>query len=220
MKGYQGEPCLAEKMFGERFKPNSFIFICDMIDLMADNIPLEYIKKVLSVAWRNPKSTFLVLTKNPKRYLELLELDRLANYTLLPTNIILGATIETDLTEFNTPSQYKHYAQISHAPIPPDRLYWFTHVLKVMLERRRKLKLFISIEPILDFDGTFKTVLYWFHEALYGIAVGYDNYFKSHPLPEPSLDKTLELINSLENSGITIFRKTLRKAWWENEKMV
>jgi hypothetical protein len=43
------------------------------------------------------------------------------------------------------------------------------------------------------------------------VAIGYDNY--DNKLPEPSLTKTLQLIDSLEKAGITVYRKTLREAW-------
>jgi hypothetical protein len=74
-------------------------------------------------------------------------------------------------------------------------------------------KRFISIEPILDFD------LDEFLEAIdditpeFGVAIGYDNY--NHHLPEPTLEKTMALIKGLEDAGIKVYRKTLRKAWNE-----
>jgi hypothetical protein len=43
------------------------------------------------------------------------------------------------------------------------------------------------------------------------MAVGYDNY--NNRLPEPTLSKTMQLIDCLEKTGITVYRKTLREAW-------
>jgi len=43
------------------------------------------------------------------------------------------------------------------------------------------------------------------------VSIGYDNYHNH--LPEPPLEKTLKLIEDLENSGIKIERKTLREAY-------
>jgi len=45
----------------------------------------------------------------------------------------------------------------------------------------------------------------------WAVAVGYDNY--NNHLPEPPLEKTMQLIERLEKAGITVFRKTLRERW-------
>jgi hypothetical protein len=47
----------------------------------------------------------------------------------------------------------------------------------------------------------------------WGVAVGFDNY--RCELPEPTLVKTEQLITSLENEGIRVFRKTIRLSWSE-----
>ena len=75
-----------------------------------------------------------------------------------------------------------------------------------------KLPLFISIEPILEFD------LKWFVSNIkavkpWAVAVGYDNYHNN--LPEPELHKTERLIEELEKLNIKVYRKTIKKAWWE-----
>ena len=46
------------------------IFVCSMGDLFADAVPEMWIRNVLRVIERNPRHTFLLLTKNPKRLLE------------------------------------------------------------------------------------------------------------------------------------------------------
>jgi hypothetical protein len=72
-------------------------------------------------------------------------------------------------------------------------------------------KLFVSIEPILDFSLlSFENDLVDFIRP-WAVAVGYDNY--NNHLPEPPLAKTLQLIEALEKAGIKVFRKTLREAW-------
>jgi len=45
------------------------------------------------------------------------------------------------------------------------------------------------------------------------IYIGYDNY--GNKLPEPPLSMVLRLINALRSHGITVYEKTLRKAWYE-----
>ena len=39
----------------------------------------------------------------------------------------------------------------------------------------------------------------------------------NHRLNEPKLNDTLQLIEFLEEHGIKVEKKTLRKAWWEGE---
>lgn len=78
------------------------------------------------------------------------------------------------------------------------------------LSNQTKLPLFISIEPILEFDYGFTKLLRSIHS--WAVAVGYDNY--KHSLPEPELSKTLKLIEELEKFTI-VYRKTIKKAWWE-----
>ena len=69
-------------------------------------------------------------------------------------------------------------------------------------------------EPILDFD--LKVFSKWIKairpEFVY---IGYDNH--DCKLLEPSLDKTTKLIDELEQSGIEVRLKTLRKAWFEEK---
>ena len=78
---------------------------------------------------------------------------------------------------------------------------------------KENYKTHISIEPILDFDlDHFVEWILDFNPS-FGVSVGYDNY--GCRLPEPPLAKTLQLIEQLEKHGIKVERKTLRKAWWE-----
>ncbi|MEM2129812.1 MAG: hypothetical protein QXZ70_04355 [Candidatus Bathyarchaeia archaeon] len=92
---------------------------------------------------------------------------------------------------------------ISDAPLQFDRLYF---MLKLAEAKRHKL--FISIEPILDFNlELFANMLIRIRP--WAVAIGYDNY--GCGLPEPSLAKTMKLIEKLENANITVYRKTLRE---------
>jgi len=200
MKKYQGPFRLVEKELKRWFKPGSFVFVQDMSDLFARNVPDQIIKVVLDRIEKFPETKFLLLTKNPKRYADF--------YLCMPKNVILGVTIETDHCIFDTPSRYKSYPEISKSPFPAKRII-DTAILHEYLER----SFFISIEPILDFRPPFLI------EAVRAIrpdfvAIGYDNY--DHRLPEPPLEKTLRLIEELEKFT-TVYRKTLRKAWWERE---
>jgi len=171
MKKYQGSPRLIEKEF-KPFKEGEFVFVQDMSDLFAEIVPKKYVERILEHTKKFPKTAFLLLTKNPERYLEFE--DR------IPSNCICGATVETN--------RDKGYRKISRAPLPTDRLAAM-HLLK------GDVKKMISIEPIMDFDlddfvNEIETIRPGF------VYVGYDNY--NYGLPEPLLPKTKELITKLQ----------------------
>jgi DNA repair photolyase len=171
MKKYQGPPRLMEKEF-KAFKEGDFVFVQDMSDLLAEIVPKEYIERILEHAKKFPKTTFLLLTKNPERYLEFK--DR------IPSNCICGATVETN--------RDKEYRKISRAPLPTDRLV----AMRLLRNDVRKM---ISIEPIMDFDlDDFVSEIEAIRPSF--VYVGYDNY--NYGLPEPLLPKTKELIAKLQ----------------------
>jgi len=207
MKKYHGPFRLVEKELDRGFKSHDFVFVQDMSDLFADNVPTRYILAVLDHIRRFSKTNFLLLTKNPRRYI------RLCDEGEIPSNVVLGATVETNFYRFYGPStkfEWLEYSEISHAPPPAERLV----AMQTLFDEHTKIRRFISIEPVLDFSiDTFarsiKVVRPW------AVAVGYDNY--RNRLPEPPLKKTLRLIEELEKFT-TVYRKTLRKAWWEREK--
>lgn len=82
-------PKLVEKELGRKFR-DQFVFVSDMGDLFGDWVPSEWITKVIDAIRQSPNSTFLFLTKNPKRYS-----DFLGSY---PKNIVFGATLESNGT--------------------------------------------------------------------------------------------------------------------------
>ena len=189
---YSGEPRLFPTELVKKFPAGAYIFACDMLDLLA--MPREIVYTVANVMAGNPQCKFLVETKNPKALLDM-GID-------WSSNITLGVTIESN----------RNYPELSNAPRQTERLYWITHVAKA---RQGKNSLFVSIEPVLDFDlEDFALQLYWIKP--WGVAVGYDNY--SHNLEvEPFLAKTMQLIRELEKFT-TVYRKTLRPAWNEKER--
>jgi protein gp37 len=60
------------------------VFVCSMADLFGEWVPIEWIEKVFKSIEENPDWNFILLTKNPKRYLEL---D-------IPDNCWIGATAD------------------------------------------------------------------------------------------------------------------------------
>lgn len=209
MSKYQGGILLYEKELKRKFKEGDFVFIQNMSDLFADCVPSRIILRVLDWVREQPKTKFLFLTKNPRRYLRFCQDHEFSN------NVVLGATIETNYYRFSINGEYIEYGKISKAPKPRDRL-------EVLMEIKAKYgyPVFISVEPILDFMLANNPICYNQHFAglirmcnPWAVAVGYDNY--GNKLPEPSLEKTLVFIEKLEDYGIKIYRKTLHKAWWE-----
>ena len=188
------KPIFHPEELKRRFKPNEFVFCCDVGDAFGDWVPRDWILKVLQVVRRYPKTTFLFLTKNPARYLEFIDEFRGLG------NVILGATIETDLDHL-----YYLY-RISGAPDPTER---FRALLKV---RELGFRVMVSIEPVIKFNlhNLYLMMVELEPEFIY---IGYDNY--GNKLPEPPLSMVLRLIKALRSHGITVYEKTLRKAWYE-----
>lgn len=103
-----------------------------MLDLFGERVPSDLIKAILCKIGHSP-GTFLLLTKNPKRYFKLLD--------FIPRTAVLGCTIESD----------RDYPELAKAPSQIERIYWMTQLSRLqgsLLDNR----LFFSVEPILDFD--------------------------------------------------------------------
>lgn len=66
------------------------VFVNSMSDLFHDNVPLGFIREVLSVMADCPQHTFQVLTKRSKR------LARLAPSLEWPSNLWIGVSVESD----------------------------------------------------------------------------------------------------------------------------
>ena len=188
------EPALHEGELNPFFRPGELVFTVDMGDLFGDWVPEEWIYRVLEVVGRFPRTTFLFLTKNPRRYYAL------KGTLCLYSNAIFGATIETDSDEI-----YTGYG-VSSAPPPSERIRY--------MKALRFLRRMVSVEPVIDFtDGFWQRIVDIEPEFVY---IGYDNY--GNRLPEPPLNKTLELVDRLRQHGITVYTKTMRKAWWEGNQ--
>jgi hypothetical protein len=163
------KPKLWEPAFSKSTGKNKFVFVCDMGDLFGEWVPSKWIQKTLTkIKEFDHTNTFMLLTKNPKRYAEFLD--------LYPDNVILGATIETN----------RDY-QVSKAPKPQDR---YSSFRSLCYSRKT-----VSVEPIMDFDPV--VLCSWLREINPEfVHLGYDNY--CHKLPEPEIQKTLALKSQLE----------------------
>jgi DNA repair photolyase len=182
MAKYHGPYTLDKKQINKKFKPGSFVFVCDMLDLFAQNVPMVTIQTIMNRIEAQPEVTFLLLTRNP-RYMWLIE---------TPKNCIVGATIETDI----------NYSELTNAPSPRQRILAMRDIVKDGHNR-----VFVCIEPIKKFNEGFEELIIPLKP--WAVAIGYDNYHNH--FPEPSLAETLDLIAKLEAAGITVYRKTLRE---------
>jgi protein gp37 len=126
MKKYVGYPTINTKELHRVFEPNDFVFVCDMCDLFGDWVPTEYIQRIMDQIGFLSQGQFLLLTKNPGRYLKF---D-------LPDNVVAGATIECDIM----------FKVKSEAPVP---------FLRIGDMRKVKAKKMVSIEPIMEFTESF-----------------------------------------------------------------
>ena len=204
---YQGEPRLIEKELEREFEADDFVFVQDVSDLFAKNVPPRCILRVLDKI-KTQRANFLFLTKNPTRYDSFLR--------KFPDNVVLGVTVETN-SRYIDSMNMRFYSEISQAVSPRIRLLALEALLLAKLTIRKfRQPFFVSMEPILDFNlegpeprdnfaGYIADLNPW------AVAVGYDNY--DNKLPEPPLSKTMLLIDRLEKAGITVYRKTLREAW-------
>ena len=123
--------------------------------------------KILNRIEEYPDRTFFFQTKNPEFFSKF----------IFPPNVILGITLESDI----------YYREISNAPSPYNRVFWFE---KLNFPRK-----FVTIEPILNFN--FPLFLGWLKEIdPERIYIGYDSH--KNDLPEPSIRKTKILIKELE----------------------
>lgn len=121
-KKYEGAPRLW-RQWRKSFEAGSTVFVQSMTDLFARDVDSKLIQLILDHCERFPDTTFLLLTKNPFRYLSF----------FIPENCVCGCTLETNREN-----------NLYRAP-KRERRVW----RMVKLQKRK----FLSIEPIMDFDA-------------------------------------------------------------------
>jgi len=125
VKRYSGFIRLIEKEFDTNYGKGKTIFIEHMNDLFAENVPDEFIVRILEHCKKWPENIYVYQTKNPARYFKFLN--------LIPKNSILGTTIETN----------RDMSNVSKAPSAKERY----EAMKILQFRK-----FVTSEPILRFD--------------------------------------------------------------------
>lgn len=196
---YRYEPHFHPELLNKVPKSDT-VFCCAFGDIWFAK--MEWIKQILEVIEKHEDKEFYLQTKQPLIFHRMIW-----NGLKIPKNVILGITLETNRPIFDTPSEYKFYKQISKAPSVGVRWMNFTS------SKLRKYRKFITIEPILDFDMRTFIEMIKKVKRLEFVYVGYDNH--STKLPEPSLTKTLYLIEELEKFTEVRIKEPLRKAWYE-----
>jgi DNA repair photolyase len=177
-KKYQGELRLIEKELSVNYGSGKTIFVENCNDLFAEEVPQEFVHRVMRHCKEYPDNIYVFQTKNPARAFYVGKIR-------WPENSILGCTIETN----------RQMHEISNAPDPDDRMYWMS-----MIEGRK----FITIEPIMDFDVDI--LASWIGRIRPEfVNIGADS--KGHNLPEPTPEKVHALIAELNEYGIEIREK-------------
>lgn len=179
---YSGEVRLYSDLFSLP-KKSKTIFVVAQNDLFANNVPTQYIMRVIYECRKNEQHIYFFQTKNPDRYLSFLP-D-------FPKGSILCTTIETN----------RVYPQMGIvAPRTSERaeaMYKITGYEKQ-----------VTIEPIFDFDlPELITLIKMCHPSK--VNIGADS--KSHHLPEPSKEKLLALIDELKKFTVIDQKRNLSR---------
>lgn len=165
----------------------------------------EVIRLIIAYCSQWSDRTFLLQSKNPARFVETDATGTRKFY--FPDNVILACTLETNyslIISESEPGTVVNYNTISQAPMPTERV---DAMMKIQDNRK-----IITIEPILDFNpDTLKLIIESIHPM--AVYIGYDS--GNHKLPEPPLQKTLDFIKQLQDLGINVREKLMRKAWYE-----
>ncbi len=174
---YKGKIRLITKELSVNYKTDNTIFIEHMNDMFAEGVKDEWIKDIFAHC-NKYKNTYVFQTKNPNRAYKFID--------YFPKRFLIGTTIETNRN-----------VQISKAPRPVDR---YLGIMKF----KNKAKIFITIEPIMDFDVT--TLIDWLYKIQpYFINIGADS--KNNALIEPSSKKIIKFIAGVQKKKISIRKK-------------
>jgi protein gp37 len=169
MKRFPQKPIhLNEEELKINLGEDKFIFIGSSTDMFAEDVPKEWISKVLAKCKKYEGNSYLFQTKNPGRFWKF--------QNEFPNKSVFGTTLETN----------RNMLDISKAMTAFARVSWMTEPFMI-----RRM---VTIEPILDFDleplvEMIKRI------APEWVNIGADS--KGHNLPEPSKEKIEALITEL-----------------------
>ena len=187
---YKGEPRLIKRELDVNYGTGKTIFIEHMNDLFADGIASEWIFEILEHCCKYPGNRYVLQSKNTTRaFCDLYHLFN-KHSCELPIDIYFGTTMETNR---DIPKE------ISRAPSTRKRY------ADMIAFRENNVKVFVTIEPIMDFDVD--VLSKWITEInpLF-VNIGADS--KGCNLPEPPKEKILKLIENIKDAGIEIKQKS------------
>ena len=92
-----------------KLKKPSKIFVCSMSELFGNYIPDDWIDNILETCFELPEHTFQILTKNPKKALQL----------VFPDNVWLGVTVTSPLEWFRVCSLLCSNAKLKFISFEP-----------------------------------------------------------------------------------------------------
>jgi len=152
------------------------IFVGSSCDMWANKIPAEWIGKTILHCRKYPDNTYIYQSKNPERMIWYRD--------WITDNMILGMTLETN----------RHYYTImGNVKMPQFRVedFWVIRNFR----NTHNIKTFLTVEPIMDFDlNEFTLQIGSCNPDFVNIGADTGNNY----LPEPSKEKTLELIEELK----------------------
>jgi len=167
---YSG-PYRLNKAINDRLGSGHAIFVCSCNDLFEKDVPSDFIRQVLDNA-KKYSNTYIWQSKNPARTYDFIG--------ELPPSSIIGTTIET-----NRAGMYH-----TTAPTPADRARAMCQI-----RQQHEGQMFITIEPILDFDiDAFVELIKSCSPDF--VNIGADS--KQSSLPEPTREKIIMLIEALK----------------------
>lgn len=77
-----------------RWKKGHNIFVCSMSDLFHQDVPFEFVDKVIDVIQRTPQHRYQLLTKRAERMAEYF------SQHVVPVNVWLGVTVECQISRY------------------------------------------------------------------------------------------------------------------------
>ena len=126
MKRFPQKPIrLDEKVLKENLGEGKIIFVCSGTDIMASDVPSEWISKLLRHCKNFDGNTYLFQTKDPSRFPDFAD-----EY---PSKVFFGTTIETNREN-----------DLADAPTRESRAYW--------MQGHKHNNIILTIEPIMKFD--------------------------------------------------------------------
>jgi DNA repair photolyase len=180
----QAAPHIIKTELRSNLGRGNIIFVCSGCDLFAQDIPDEYILKVVKRSRHFPDNKYLFQTKNPGRFTSPL-------FGLSAEHHILCTTMETN---FFIPQIMKT------APDPERRSIAMGRIAEA------GFKTMVTIEPIIDFN--LREMLFFIERAKpFQVNIAADS--GNNGLPEPPKEKVMELIAELEKFTKVVLKKNI-----------